>query len=221
MTFTIEFWKMKLRDRLINWKSRMKRTGVSSVYAFISVATLWPIVESVRNNEWASLAAALGGVLSGLGSNLIANQIQKWKDEESGAKQLADEVIKNPDLQSQLDAVLEKLDALSLAREMLPPIDQDWFLRKLRTELEQMGNIHRFEVVLFGEGAIAHGPGSIALGQGAKMINFDVNVQDGATFIGDISKVNDFIGHDQVKYNTTYNQISYIINQYTNGITDL
>jgi hypothetical protein len=58
----------------------MNQAGAKSVYAFLSAASLWPVIEAARGGEWAALAA-LRGVSAGLGSNLLANRIQSWRDE--------------------------------------------------------------------------------------------------------------------------------------------
>ena len=60
MAFDEKTWKEKIKERLTDWKGRMERAGVNSAYAFISAATLWPVVEAAKGGEWAALTA-LGG----------------------------------------------------------------------------------------------------------------------------------------------------------------
>ena len=56
-----------------------------------------------------SAGMALGGVLAGVGSNLVANRIQGWKDEADAARQITAEVSKDVALRDELDAALQVL----------------------------------------------------------------------------------------------------------------
>jgi hypothetical protein len=43
MTFTPETWKTTFTERLSHWRQRMQQRGITSVYAFVSAMTLWPV----------------------------------------------------------------------------------------------------------------------------------------------------------------------------------
>jgi hypothetical protein len=73
--FDLETWKAKVAVQLQDWRSRMKQAGAKSIYAFLSTASLWPVVEAARGGEWAALTA-LGGVVANVGGNLLANCLQ-------------------------------------------------------------------------------------------------------------------------------------------------
>lgn len=164
MAFDLDAWKEKVREQLQGWKPRMERAGVNSVYAFLSAATLWPVVQAYQGGDLAAVFA-LANVLAGVGTNLLANRIQAWKDkanETEAAVQIATEVADDPALRAELDAVLEKLDALSLAAQALSDEDRQWFTGTLHAELGRLGNLARFEATLGGSGAIAQGPGAKA-----------------------------------------------------------
>jgi len=107
---------------------------------------------------------ALGNVLAGIGSNLLANRIQDWKDEADAAQKIAAEAPYNPDLRTELDVVLERLEALPLARQALSEDEHQWFADTLREELDRMGNLGKFKAMLSGSGAISQGPGAAAAG---------------------------------------------------------
>ncbi|MEW5869481.1 MAG: SUMF1/EgtB/PvdO family nonheme iron enzyme [Chloroflexota bacterium] len=139
MGFDLDTWKAQLAQRLPGWRARMQRAGVDSVYAFISAAALWPVVEAARGGEWAALAE-LGKVAAAVGTNLLANQIQNWKDESDAARQLQEAASQQPDLRNELDAVLQKLEAISLAGARLSEAERDWFVNALRAELQQAGS---------------------------------------------------------------------------------
>lgn len=123
MPFDLETWKATVAQRLQHWRSRMQQVGVDSVYAFLSAATLWPVVEKAHAGDWSALAA-LGGVLAGVGSNLLPNRIQGWKDEADAARQIAADAASEPTQRAELDAVLEAMEAFSRARQALPEAER-------------------------------------------------------------------------------------------------
>ncbi|MBN1932714.1 MAG: SUMF1/EgtB/PvdO family nonheme iron enzyme [Desulfobacterales bacterium] len=143
MAFDEKTWKEKLASRLVNWKTRMHNAGVKSIYAFVSAATLWPFVEAAKTDPLAS-GAALGTILAGVGTNLVANRIQSWKDEADAARKIETEMEKGHVLQEPLDIILEKLESFSQARERLEQSQNDWFVSTLREELEKFGNLEKF-----------------------------------------------------------------------------
>src|SRR3990170_2686429 len=146
MAFDLDTWKDKFKERMRDWKPRMQHAGISSVYAFVSAAALWPVVEAARAGEWAALAA-LGSLLAGLGTNLLANQIQSWKDEADAAQKLTESIPEDPALRAELDAVLEKLQALSIAEQSLTAVDRTWFAETVRAELASLESSVHYEFI--------------------------------------------------------------------------
>lgn len=156
MAFTLVEWKKRVQENLVNWPGRMQQAGVNSIYAFISAASVWPIVQGMQQGEWAAMSA-LGGVVASLGTNLLANTIQSWKDEAHGAQQLEGQINDNAALRDELDEVLEELQALEAAREDVTAEQQSWFAQTLAQELTLLGNLPRFETVITGGGDFAAG----------------------------------------------------------------
>jgi formylglycine-generating enzyme required for sulfatase activity len=149
MAFDLSLWKTQMAQRLQGWRVRMKQGGVHSIYAFVSAAALWPVAEAIGRHDplaW----MALGTVVGNLGTNLIANKIQQWKDEASAAQELEHEVERDAALRAELDAVLEQLGAMLVARNELPESDQAWFVEASRTELMRLGNWTRYETIISG-----------------------------------------------------------------------
>jgi prophage maintenance system killer protein len=182
--FTQRTWKAKLSGRLQDWRARMQQYGAPSVYAFLSAATLWPVVEAARDGEWTALTA-LGGVSASLGSNLLAERIGRWKDEADGVRRLADEVSREPALRAELDAVLETLQVFSQARQALPEAEHSWFDAALRSELRQLGSPFCYEAHVSGSGAVAQGPGAVAGGAGSVIVTG--RVQQGVINTGHVT----------------------------------
>ena len=173
MPFDLETWKAKLSERLQNWRPRMNQIGAKSIYAFLSAATLWPVVEATRGSDWLAAPTALAGVLAGVGSNLLAERMQSWKNEADAARQIESDVATDPSFRAQLDAVLEKLEVLGQAQQALPEADRQWFVETLRAELAQQGNVDRFKAQLMGTGAIAQAQAQ-AVGAGGTLIGRDL-----------------------------------------------
>lgn len=162
MAFTLQTWQEKFKASLANWKQRMLANGVDSIYAFLASSALLPVAQAIRDGDRAMLLA-IGGVLASVGANLIANRIEAWKSEAEIARELEAALPEEPDLRVELDTILEKLDALPLARQALAEKEREWFAQTLHAELQRLGNWPRFEAVLIGPGAIAQGPGARAV----------------------------------------------------------
>ncbi|MGH8068217.1 MAG: SUMF1/EgtB/PvdO family nonheme iron enzyme [Candidatus Entotheonellia bacterium] len=180
-SFTQEAWKANIAERLQDWRSRMQQQGAPSVYAFLSAATLWPVVEAARGGEWTALTV-LGGVLAGVGNNVLANRIQQWRDEADAARQIAADAAAEPALQAELDTVLTAIETVPLAQQALPESARGWFVEILLDELAHRGNLSRFATQLIGSGAIAQGAGAVAAGAGGVAVGGNVqgNVYVGA-----------------------------------------
>ncbi|HEY5869003.1 MAG TPA: hypothetical protein VI542_26150, partial [Candidatus Tectomicrobia bacterium] len=164
MAFTLETWKTAFAERLPQWRQRMQSLGVTSMYTFISAMALWPVAAVVQSGD-RQMLLALGGVLAGVGANLLANRLQDWKDEADAARDIATNVTAEPALRTELDAVLTSLEAFQHARQALPASEHAWFDETLRNELTRQGNWERFSAHLTGSGAIAQGPGAVAAGE--------------------------------------------------------
>lgn len=160
MAFDLSIWKRKVTDRLQDWEPRMQRMGVKSVYAFLATTVLWPVVEAYKRGDLAALMV-LGSVLSGVGSNLVANRIEAWKNksEAYAANELADALPKDERLHAELREVLKKLDVIALARSSLSEDDRSWFTSTLRKELAKLDHVPRDELVLGIKGDVSTGGG--------------------------------------------------------------
>jgi len=66
------------------------------------------------------------------------------------------------DLRQARNTILEHVQVISQARDGRQANDRAWFVQTLRTELEALDNLARFEAHLTGDGAIAQGTGARA-----------------------------------------------------------
>ncbi len=158
--FNLETWKRNLRERLPGWKARMEAAGSHTLYGFLAAMSLWPLVEAARSGQVLPVAMTLGGIAAGVGGNLLADQVLKWK--ERSAAEVEDEIIAwttsqsaQPELRDAFDAILIQLDLMPQAQTALAETDRLWFQEALRDELARLGNLKSYEAVLLGPGVIA------------------------------------------------------------------
>ncbi|HUX78101.1 MAG TPA: hypothetical protein VMY40_15820 [Anaerolineae bacterium] len=182
MAFTIEIWKERTSEQLQEiggWVERRKSQDVPHLlYGALCGLSLWPLVEAAQAGQWLPVMMALGSVAAGVGGNLIAEQVQRWKDRADEA-QVTEWVVEHapadPDLREALDTILERLDAVAQAQAGLSETDRRWFAQTLRGEMAQLGNLARFEAELSGSGAIAQGEGARAVGQRGVLVEGNVH----------------------------------------------
>jgi formylglycine-generating enzyme required for sulfatase activity len=168
MNFYLQQWKDSLKEQLPGWQVRMKAAGFNSVYYLIAASAFVPVVQSVHSGDWGALAV-LG---SAVGTNLLANMVQNLKDKTDVevAQALQAEVEKTPEIKAELDALLEKLEALQQARQALPEENKRWFEETIQRELAELNSTVTYTATLVGDGAIAQGEGAKAVGKGGVLI---------------------------------------------------
>jgi len=161
MPFLLETWRAKVSERLWEWRLRFEQARPAAVYTTLSAAALWPLVQAAQSDGLLPVALALGHVVAGVGSNLIAEQIQRWRDQAQPPSEadvdawITAHIATNTDLRQALDTILEHWQVISQAQEHLQADGRQWFVQTLRTELTAMDNLTRFEAQLTGSGAIA------------------------------------------------------------------
>ncbi|MCP4424425.1 MAG: NACHT domain-containing protein, partial [Chloroflexi bacterium] len=175
MELTSKTWQEKSKDKL-HQITRWLKKGDAPFIAYGTVAglSLWPLVESIaQTGEFWPAVGALYGVAGGVGGNLIAEQLQRWKDraeppdENEVIRWVQAQAEKEPQIRQSLDEILEKLDAIPLAQVELTDSDRAWFAQTLQAELKELGNLPRFAAALtltVDSGAMALGDNAIAVG---------------------------------------------------------
>ncbi len=174
MAFDLSTWKQSAADKLRGiggWLDRRKTQDAPLlVYGTLCGLSLWPLVEAMQRGEILPAMMALGSVAGGVGGNLIAEQVQRWKDSadkvnEAKVRQwVAEHAASDADLRAALDVILKQLEAIPTAKAALNDQDREWFTQTLKGELARLGNAAHFEATLIGSGAIAQGEGAVAAG---------------------------------------------------------
>jgi hypothetical protein len=181
MTFNLDIWKEKAGEQLRTLGDWLRRRGARDapclLYGTLCGLSLWPLVEAAQAGQTLPVMMGLGSVAAGVGGNLIAEQVQRWKgraDKAQVAQWVVENAPTNPDLREALDDILESLDAVAQAQAGLGEAEREWFAVTLRKELAQLGNLARFEATLSGSGAIAQ-EHSVAAGAGGVAVGGDVH----------------------------------------------
>ncbi len=173
MAFDIEQWKTQAAIRYEKLKDGLNRESAGQLYAFLSITALWPVLDAAQRGNWGAVGTLAGLTAASLGTNLLANQIQGWKDEASAVKQVSEAAQHDPALRAELDLVLQKLDAIAAMEKNLSDADKAWFAKTLKDELEKLQSGITYTASVTGGGAIAQGSGT-AVGAGAVLIKGDV-----------------------------------------------
>lgn len=88
MIFNLQTWKEAAKEKLqkiSNWLDRrITENTPYMVYSAICSLTLWPLIEAARAGQLLPVMTALASVAGGVGGNLIAEQVTRWKDRTDG-----------------------------------------------------------------------------------------------------------------------------------------
>ena len=174
MPFDLAHWKQKLGARLPGWKERMQHLGIKSTYAFLSSAALWPVVEAARQGDWAAVGTLASLTATNLGTNLLANQLQSWKDEADVAARLEQAAAQDEALRAEIDAVLDKLEVLPLAEQSLGAADRAWFVETIQRELRSLNSTVCYDATVTDGGTVVQGNKNQVVGAGGVLVSGNV-----------------------------------------------
>lgn len=152
----LEQWKKQLRLNLLQVKwwfaERIERDVPDTVYTTLAGMSLWPLVEVATTAALTgqpvpfTVWTTLGTITASVGSNLVAEQIQRWVDSKQKVTEL--DVIdwvrinasQNAQLRGQLDAIIQQLEGTQLAIEEADTEQQQHFLRHLEQEARNINS---------------------------------------------------------------------------------
>lgn len=151
-------WRQQTAAHLQNAAIRLRQWAQSgllyAVYSGIAGMTLWPVVEKAMvSGEPAQVGAAFNTALAGLGSGLLANRLEAWLQAnrhptEDALVRWTAEQTADPTFRTDLDRILEKLDALQATAAVFDENGRTWLVETLRAEMALLGNLPRFEPTL-------------------------------------------------------------------------
>lgn len=186
MPFNKEQWAEQVRAHLSSLRNWFHKRDVPLlVYGTVAGLTLWPLVNAAAHTPAGqsiplTLLITLGNVVSGIGANLIAEQLQRWRDQAQPVAAadiitwVQTQAAPQAELRQTLDELLETFQAIPHAQNSLSAADKTWFNQQLQAEMVQLGNLPRFMATVTGGGAIAQGAGAKAVGQGGVLVEGNV-----------------------------------------------
>ncbi|KPA18848.1 histidine kinase [Candidatus Magnetomorum sp. HK-1] len=151
MNFNKNTWKEKVSARLNQFKDYIKKDAGPPVYATVASMTLVPLFNAALSGGYFPALNALFNLLSNVGTNLIASELEKWKDSKKTVNEteiiqwINENVSHHSELRNEIDEILLKMDAIPLVQNSLNPDDKKWFASELKKQLHEMGNFERFE----------------------------------------------------------------------------
>jgi len=151
MAFNLQEWKDTIQRRIHKFARNPQRAAAGSLFGFLCGMTLFPLAEAMGQGDTLGVGMALGGIAAGMGGNLVAEQVQRWKDrpEEETAAELDQAINESAELRQALDAILGELEVLHEIRQTLSEDDRDWFTATLDEELARFGpELHETRLVV-------------------------------------------------------------------------
>lgn len=171
MAFNLDQWQEDVRKKLSGFGERLavlrKAYLPKSVYGLLGGLSVWPLLEAAQGGELLPMMMTLGRVADGIGGNLIAEQVQRWRDashpvDERHVAGWVTEQTENADLREAINAIIVALDTLRVAREGLTAAEREWLRTTLQQELQEFAGHDSSVALLLEDGAV------FAYGQGAK-----------------------------------------------------
>ncbi len=110
-------WQKNANERLEALSGTVRQMTPGVLYGALCSSTLLPVITAASPDPIGA-STALGGLLGNVGGNLIANQIQDWKDrtEPELAAELAEKAEQDEQWREALDALLAEFQAPRVCR---------------------------------------------------------------------------------------------------------
>ncbi len=203
MAFSVDVWQKQASEKyttLIQWLNRQKTSVGYMAYGALTTFTIWPLVEAVsiaaQSGQPLPINAilALGSVAGSVGGNLLASQIQNWYEkaakgetptEEDVLHWLSENAVKQGELQTAVDQMLESLEAVNQAQAALPQETWQDFAQALYTDVQKLGHMPRTVARIEGQGVIVQGDHNKVAAFGGAIVEGDVK---GDLVMGDQTK---------------------------------
>lgn len=144
-------WKLTVQANLQALTEQSASLVPGTLYGRLGAVVLAPVVAALAERDFAPLVS-LFGIIGGVGGNLIANQVNEWRDlnEQELAIELTSKAATSESWREVLDKLLREFSAPHTVASGLSPTDREWFLGVLRQEATQLGSN-----IVAGDGAIA------------------------------------------------------------------
>lgn len=168
MKFSIPRWKTQTQNLISGFFDTLKTSAEKkiplAIYGSLCGLSLWPLLEASKQGQVLPVMMALGSVAGGIGGNLIANQIQIWRDQANDLTQediifwVKNQVPANEELRDALDSIIEELELISTIKPEINSGNVYPLYEMLLKDLIELGNLNRFQNIISNSGVSIIGP---------------------------------------------------------------
>jgi len=176
MAFDLKRWQSEVRAWWAEHSPRLKALPIDSAYALLAGSAWLPFLTTYANDPGPA-TTALVGITAGIGSNLVANVVQRAYDRARAGEQVTDQARRDSQTRAELDAVLQDTQTLEAAQEALGERWDD-FARQLAQEMVALPGRSSL-IVTLGDGTVV----------GGSVITGDVTVDHGMFVGGDYTAI--------------------------------
>ncbi len=171
-------WLKAARKRLAAFARTIEDIAPSSLYGATIGATLLPLAMTSGDPR-----EVLAGLIGGIGANLIANQLEAWKDRDLAdeiavAKALTNAAKADPELRAAFDELLKRIDALEVViheiteddrQAIVDLLDRQFAKAESKLDVQEIfvggdwirtGDIANSSYVAVGKDIVIAGPGA-------------------------------------------------------------
>ena len=138
-------WQARIRDQLTQSKELISRLTPGMTYGALATATLLPVIMAVKGGDITALMGVYT-LLGNVGTGLVTNLIQTWKDREEAETvaelpvTIAEQVAEDDEAQATFDKLINTLETVRLTLESQTLPDPAAFVTALREELADLGS---------------------------------------------------------------------------------
>ena len=154
MTFDLTRWQSEVRAWWAEHGPRLKAAPIESAYALLAASAWLPLLAAYTHDPGPA-TTALVGITASVGSNLVANLVQRAYDRARGGEQVASQAHESAQARAELDAVLQATQTLEAAQAALGE-RWDEFARLLAQEMAALPGRSGLTITL-GDGTVVGG----------------------------------------------------------------
>jgi formylglycine-generating enzyme required for sulfatase activity len=188
MTFDLTRWQSEVRVWWAGLGPRLQSAPIESAYALLAASAWLPLLAAYTHDPGPA-TTVLVGITASVGSNLVANLVQRAYDRARGGEQVAGQAHESAQARAELDAVLQATQALEAAQAALGE-RWDAFARLLAQEMAALPGRSSLTVTL-GDGTVVGGSvvtGDLTLTHSTFVGRDQVTVQGDGNVVGDGSR---------------------------------
>lgn len=173
MIFSDQTWRERASIKLADFQHWLKKGDASYItYSTIAGLTIWPLVEAaVKTGQWQTVLITFYSVVSGVGANLMAEQLQRWRDQAQKNEPISENDViawigqnaaNRTEARQAIDAIITHFEAIPQLRRATDGKDWQEIADSLRSELQKLGTLEAFSPII--NSVVASGEHSVAVG---------------------------------------------------------